>query len=109
MTAQPLDVEAVAVFLREFAEERDWVQYHSPKNLAMALAAEAGELLDIFQWMTADESHEAMTDPEIAIAIRGELADVAQYLIRLADLLDVDLSEEVWKKVKANETRFPVG
>lgn len=108
MTSESLDIDALAVYLREFAEKRGWVQYHTPKNLAMALTAEAGELLDIFQWLTADESRQAMSDPEVAIAIRGELADVTQYLIRLADLLDVDLSEEVWKKVKANETRFPV-
>ena len=108
MTAQPLDIDAVARYLREFAEKRDWVQYHTPKNLVTALAAETGELLDIFQWMTAEESREAMSDQELAIAIRGELADVTQYLIRLADLLHVDLTEEVWKKLTENETRFQV-
>ena len=107
--AQPLDIDAVAAYLREFAEKHDWVQYHTPKNLAMALAAETGELLDIFQWLTADESREAMSDQDLAVAIRGELADVIQYLIRLADLLDVDLEAEVWKKLKENETPFPAG
>lgn len=106
---QPLDIDAVARYLSEFAERRDWVQYHTPKNLAMALAAEAGEMLDIFQWMTGDESQQAMSDQELASAIRGELADITQYLIRLADLLNVDLEAEVWKKLKENETRFPVG
>ena len=106
--AQQLDIDAVARHLHEFAEERDWVQYHTPKNLAMALAAEAGELLDVFQWLTAEESQRAMSDEELAAAIRGELADVTQYLIRLADLLNVDLEAEVWKKLKENDTRFQV-
>ena len=77
--------------LRAFARARDWEQYHTPKNLAMALAGEVGELIACFQWMTPDESAHVMQDPGTAAAVESELADVLQYLIRLADVLDVDL------------------
>jgi NTP pyrophosphatase (non-canonical NTP hydrolase) len=97
----------LAQILRAFAQARDWEQYHTPKNLAMALAGEAGELVACFQWLTPDESAHAMENPGTAAAIESELADVLQYLIRLADVLGVDLAEAVMKKIHINETRFP--
>jgi len=97
----------LAALLRAFAQARDWEQYHTPKNLAMALAGEAGELVACFQWLTPDESIHIMDDPEDAEAVESELADVLQYLIRLADVLGVDLAEAVRKKAQRNETRFP--
>jgi NTP pyrophosphatase (non-canonical NTP hydrolase) len=93
--------------LRAFAEVRDWEQYHIPKNLAMALAGETGELLACFQWLTPEESARVMQDPQTAAAVESELADVLQYLIRLADVLGIDLAEAVRKKVRVNESRFP--
>ena len=97
----------LTVLLRAFAHARDWEQYHTPKNLAMALAGEAGELVACFQWLTPDESAHVMDDPGTAEAVEFELADVLQYLIRLADVLGVDLAEAVRKKARLNEARFP--
>jgi NTP pyrophosphatase (non-canonical NTP hydrolase) len=91
MSQGELRLREVQEFLREFAEERDWVKYHTPKNLAMALAAEAGELLEILQWMTPEESVD-LAASDLA-RVRDELADVLQYLIRLAEVLDVDITE----------------
>lgn len=84
-------LEELTVRLRESVRERDWQPYHTPKNLAMALAGEAGELLAEFQWLTPEESARVMESPDKAAAIRSELADVFAYLLELADVLDVDL------------------
>jgi NTP pyrophosphatase (non-canonical NTP hydrolase) len=97
----------LAEALRAFAQARDWERYHTPKNLAMALAGEAGELVACFQWLTPDESAHVMDDPATATAVESELADVLQYLIRLADVLGVDLAEAFRTKLQINETRFP--
>jgi len=91
--------------LREFAHERDWDQFHSPKNLAMALVAEAGELAAEFQWMT--ETHSTTPDPEQIKRIRAEMGDVMNYLVRLADKLDVDLFAEAHAKIDLNTHRYP--
>lgn len=93
--------------LARFAAERDWEQFHTPKNLVMALAGEVGELLDIFQWMTPEESEIVMNDPERRDAVLMELGDVFQYLLRLADRLDVDLEQATWDVIRCNEKRFP--
>jgi NTP pyrophosphatase (non-canonical NTP hydrolase) len=98
---------ALTAALRDFAKARDWQRYHTPKNLAMALAGEAGELLACFQWLTPEESARIMHDPATAADIQSEVADVLQYLIRLADVLGIDLAEAVRAKMKINETRFP--
>jgi dCTP diphosphatase len=97
----------LAGLLRAFAQARDWGKYHTPKNLAMALAGETGELVACFQWLTPDESTHIMQDPSTAAAVESELADVLQYLIRLAEVLGVDLAEAVRQKVRLNESRFP--
>ncbi len=102
-----VDLNAIAEFLRKFASDRDWEQYHTPKNLVMALAGEVGELLDIFQWLTAEESMTVMSDPDRGHAVREEIADVFQYLVRLADILDVNIEKAVWEKLRRNESRFP--
>jgi NTP pyrophosphatase (non-canonical NTP hydrolase) len=95
--------------LREFAAARDWEQYHTPKNLAMALAGEAGELTALFQWLTPQESAEVMlADPDRAAKIEDELADVLLYLVRLSDVLGVDLIAAAHAKIDRNEHRFPV-
>lgn len=100
-------IDEISERLREFAAARDWERYHTPKNLAMALAAEVGELLEPLQWLTESEADQAMEDPTTAESLRDELADVAIYLIRLADVLDVDLGASVRAKIDRNETRYP--
>ncbi|MFF0308151.1 nucleotide pyrophosphohydrolase [Streptosporangium sp. NPDC004379] len=94
--------------LRRFARERDWERFHTPKNLAMAFAGEAGELVAEFQWLTPEESAAVMDDPEAAERVRSELADVVTYLVRLADVLNVDLIKATHAKIDQNEKRFPV-
>jgi NTP pyrophosphatase (non-canonical NTP hydrolase) len=100
-------LQGLAADLRAFARARDWEQYHTPKNLAMALAGEAGELLACFQWLTPAESGQVMHDPGKAAEIESELADVLSYLIRLADVLGVDLAAAVRNKIQVNDERFP--
>jgi NTP pyrophosphatase (non-canonical NTP hydrolase) len=92
--------------LRQFAADRDWDQFHSPKNLAMALVAEAGELAAEFQWLTEAESR--APQPEELARIRAESADVLNYLVRLADKLGIDLIAAANEKIKDNERRYPV-
>jgi NTP pyrophosphatase (non-canonical NTP hydrolase) len=95
----------LAARLRRFAAERDWEQFHSPKNLAMALAVEAAELLEQFQWLT--EAQSAAPEPDRRARIEAELADVLIYLVRLADRLEVDLPGAVAAKLEDNGRRYP--
>ena len=106
--AKLVDVEALAAALEQFADERNWQQFHSPKNLVMALSGEVGELSDIFQWMTQDESKAAARDPQTAHHVREELADVLLYLVRLASVLGVDLNQAAADKLQANALKYPV-
>ncbi|WP_329252395.1 nucleotide pyrophosphohydrolase [Actinoallomurus sp. NBC_01490] len=99
-------IEGLAARLREFAAARDWEPFHTPKNLAMALAGETGELLAEFQWLTPEESATVMTDPEAGARVRAELGDVMTYLVRLADALDVDLVEAAHAKLDESERRY---
>lgn len=91
--------------LRDFAAAREWGQFHSPKNLAMALSVEAGELLEVFQWMTEAQSRELA--PEAHAAASDEIADVLLYLIRLSDELGIDPVAAANRKLLANESRYP--
>jgi dCTP diphosphatase len=91
--------------LREFAAERDWEQFHSPKNLAMALIVEAAELVEHFQWLTQGESQALLPDQLEAVA--QELADIQIYLIRLADRLGIDLERAVDAKIALNAQKYP--
>jgi NTP pyrophosphatase (non-canonical NTP hydrolase) len=92
--------------LLAFARERDWEQFHSPKNLAMALAGECGELLEHFQWLT--EAQSARLDADKKGAVGQEMADILIYLIRLAERLDLDLIAAAEDKIALNERRYPV-
>jgi len=92
--------------LRAFAAERDWDQFHSPRNLAAALSVEAAELLEPFQWLTDEQSHDL--PPETRAAVEQELADVLLYLVRLADKLDVDLPAAARAKIAQNALKYPV-
>lgn len=99
------DIPKLQERLREFAELRDWKQFHSPKNLSMALIVEAGELAEHFQWLTQDESFNLADKKREAVG--EELADIFVYLVRLADQLDIDLSEAVDRKIALNEVKYP--
>lgn len=92
--------------LREFARQREWDQFHSPKNLASALSVEAAELLEHFQWLTEEQSRSLA--PEQRQAVGEELADVLLYLIRLADKLDLDLIAAARAKLEQNAAKYPV-
>ncbi|MFD0684745.1 nucleotide pyrophosphohydrolase [Actinomadura fibrosa] len=91
---------------RAFAAARDWEQFHTPKNLAMALAGEAGELLAEFQWLTPEESVTVMDDPDAGHRVRSEAADVFLYLTRLADVLGIDLVQAANDKLDEGERRY---
>lgn len=91
--------------LREFSHDRDWDQFHSPKNLAMALAAEVGELIEHFQWISESDSYKL--DADTRAEVEHEIADVMLYLIRLADRLDIDMVEAVARKLAVNESKYP--
>ena len=108
-SAPLIDVKGLSAALTAFAAERNWDQFHSPKNLAMALTGEVGELSEIFQWLTEEASKSAATNPDTATAVRDELADVTLYLVRLASVLGVDLNEAVTQKLKKNAEKYPVG
>jgi NTP pyrophosphatase (non-canonical NTP hydrolase) len=94
--------------LRAFADERDWGQFHTPKNLVMAAAGEMGELVAEFQWLTPEQSAAIMGDPDAAPKIRAELGDVMIYLTRLADVLGVDLVQAALDKLDHSAHRYPV-
>ncbi|MBJ7539000.1 nucleotide pyrophosphohydrolase [Marinomonas transparens] len=91
--------------MRQFAQERDWEQFHSPKNLSMALAGETAELLDCFRWLTEKASYEL--DAQQQQAVQEELADVLLFTIRLADKLDIDLLSAAQQKIIKNAERYP--
>ena len=103
-----VDVAALQCVAAGFAREREWEQFHSPKNLAMALTGEVGELVELFQWLSEEASRRVGHDPVTARKVRDELADVLIYLVRLAAVLEVDLDEAVRTKLSANALRYPV-
>ncbi|MDE1465273.1 nucleotide pyrophosphohydrolase [Spartinivicinus poritis] len=99
-------LESLKVKLSEFVNEREWEKFHSPKNLAMALSAEAGELLEIFQWLTEEQSKNL--NPEQLSAAADELADIQIYLIMLFDQLGLDPIKESHRKLECNKAKYPV-
>ena len=105
MVAPVNSMESLRLALRQFAAERDWDQFHSPKNLAIALSVEASELLEHFQWMAETDSN--LLSHEKLEQVRNEMADVLIYLVRLADKLGVDLLEASSKKLEVNAKKYP--
>ena len=100
------EINQLMAEIRAFADARNWEVFHTPKNLSMAVAGEAGELVAEFRWLTAKESERSELSAEKLTDIELEIADVAMYLLRLADVLNIDLSEAVRKKLAINESRF---
>ena len=99
------ELEELRLRISEFARERDWDQFHSPKNLAMALIVEAAELVEQFQWLKQSESR-ALAG-ENSKAVEDELADILVYLVRIADQLDIDLLAAARRKISSNEAKYP--
>jgi NTP pyrophosphatase (non-canonical NTP hydrolase) len=99
------DLDELRERLRAFARARDWEQFHSPKNLSMALIVEAAELVEHFQWLT--EAQSTGLDPKTFRAVEEEVADVFIYLVRLSDLLGIDLLDAAKRKIALNEQKYP--
>lgn len=98
-------LEALRDRLREFARERDWDQFHTPKNLSMALIAEAAELVEHFQWVEGDKSH--LLEEKVRPAVEEEIADILIYLVRIADKLNIDLYTAAERKIAINARKYP--
>ena len=99
-------LDQIKTRLRDFAAARDWDQFHSPKNLAMAMIVEAAELVEHFQWLTEDQSQ--TLPPDKLAEVEQEIADIQIYLIRLADKLGIDMERAVNAKMELNEKKYPV-
>ena len=99
-------MDQVIARIRAFRDERDWKQFHDPKNLATSIAIEAAELHEEFQWMTGDESKRHAVENREAVS--DEIADVAIYLIELADILEIDLRAAILSKLEKNAVKYPV-
>jgi len=103
---EPDFIKALTEAVNVFSRERDWAPFHSPKNLSMALAVEAAELMEHFQWLREQQS--ATLSPEKKDAVAQELADVLIYLVRLASQLDIDLESAAWSKLHLNCQKYPI-
>ena len=104
-----MDIADIQSRLREFASERDWDQYHSPKTLSMALAVEAAELMEIFQWVGSEESRRVVEHSDKLGQVEAEIADICIYAIRLADVIGVDLDVAISHKIDQNSEKYPLG
>ncbi len=101
-----MDFSTLQNQLRAFAQERDWEKFHTPKNLVMALSGEVGELTELFQWLTPDESKVVMTG-KTKEDVRDELADVLVYCLRICDVLNIDPYQAIQSKMKKNAAKYP--
>jgi dCTP diphosphatase len=99
--------ERLALTLRSFAAERDWDQFHTPKNLATSLAVEAAELLELFQWSRGQRGWDELSDPSIRAKVENELADVLLAIIRFADKAEIDLEAIAERKIALNAEKYP--
>jgi len=102
-----IDNQKLAITLRSFAAERDWDQFHTPKNLATAISVEAAELLELFQWSRGQKGWDEVTDPSIRARVEEELADILLYLIRFADKAEIDLAAIAERKIVSNAAKYP--
>lgn len=101
-------IEEIKSRILEFARQREWEQFHSPKNLAMAIAAESGELLEHFLWMDSDASRNCRRDPRVFGKIRQEIADILIFAIEFANMTGMDIAEAIEEKIALNEEKYPV-
>lgn len=105
---ESMAIERLQTMIAQFAAQREWQRFHTPKNLVMALTGEVGELSELFQWLNDEESATITADPALRVRVEEEAADVFIYLLRLADVLDVDLVAAVEAKLRKNAERYPV-
>ncbi|WP_108064009.1 nucleotide pyrophosphohydrolase [Poseidonibacter lekithochrous] len=101
-----MDIENIKKIILQFSDERNWEEFHNPKNLSMALSVEASELVEIFQWLTLEQS--ANLDKDKKEHAKQEIADIAVYLIRMCIKLDINLEEAIIEKMKLNEKKYPL-
>jgi dCTP diphosphatase len=101
------DIYELREAMRRFSEERDWTRFHDPKSLTLALVGEVGELAELLQWLPVDGINVLVREPRLQERLGEELADVLLYLLRLSDVVGVDLAAEAAKKLASNESRFP--
>lgn len=102
-----MNLDKIKKTLRKFTEQRDWEQFHNPKNLATALSVEASELLEIFQWSN-DGGLNEINDPKKRKEIEKEIADIFNYLVKLVDILDMDLEKTALEKIEENAKKYPI-
>jgi dCTP diphosphatase len=102
-----IDNEKIANTLRSFAAERDWDQFHTPKNLATSISVEAAELLELFQWSRGQNDWDEIADPSLRKRIEEELADILLYVIRFADKAGIDLQASAENKIALNAAKYP--
>tara|TARA_Y100000591_G_C21821375_1_gene693821 strand:- start:1128 stop:1478 length:351 start_codon:yes stop_codon:yes gene_type:complete len=103
-----MDIEKLKIKLRKFSNDREWQKFHTPKNLVMALSVETAELVEIFQWLNEDASLLKNLSEEDTARVREEVADILIYIIRLSDILKIDLEQSILDKIKINEVKYPV-
>ncbi|MCY3413871.1 MAG: nucleotide pyrophosphohydrolase [Candidatus Heimdallarchaeota archaeon] len=100
-------IEEIQERIRQFIKAREWEEYHKPKNLAMSIAIEAAELMELFQWISVKTSQKRLDDPDVLQQLKDELADILIYSFSLANIADIDIREVMIDKLNRNETRFP--
>jgi NTP pyrophosphatase (non-canonical NTP hydrolase) len=107
MADAEVTVKELIDYMTDFVNQRDWEQFHSPKNLAIGLVIETGELLEHFQWISEEQSRKVVEDPAAFAEVRDEIADVLCYLLCLADSLGFDLSDAFYEKMKRTVAKYP--
>ena len=108
MSDQQTTVATLRALVQQFVDERDWQKFHAPKNLSMSLAIEAAELMEHFQWISAEASREIGSDATKLAAVAEEVSDVLCYILALANELNIDLSSSLRAKIKKNAGKYPV-
>lgn len=101
----PMNLAELSILVRQFADERDWRQYHNPKNLVMAMSVEMAELVEHYQWLTPEQAAQLDVDEQSPIA--QEMADVMLYMLRLSDELGVDMEQAILHKMQLNASKYP--
>ncbi len=105
---KPIDAQKIDQVVSAFISERDWDQFHSIKNLSMALSVEASELVEIFQWMKEEDSNLVSSNEKLKMKVSEELADIFVYLLRIAKKAEIDLEDVVLAKIQKNSEKYPV-